>query len=294
MEVSGDYPGLSSMEGDDTARTVIEDQILALIIKVERQGEQLLRLQKTVEKHTQDLAVKDNMIHKLRRELNRFTTNDEIHSKSSKEIHNDVTKTNLLNNGNGVIITKHGNGSYRDVLTRNKENPNRLNTNAAKVVSTATETLRMSEIRESSVNKRNKRVDSSLTGSDAFSVSLNTHTDVTPNRIIVFDDVMIDAGHGYNHGNGIYEVPATGVYVFTWSIRSGNNNGGNMITQLTVNGVVLSTTNADSDSRNWESATGLIVTSVSKGDHVYIKAYNAGQVISYNLNRSTFSGWRLF
>ncbi|XP_021359086.1 uncharacterized protein LOC110454070 isoform X2 [Mizuhopecten yessoensis] len=132
------------------------------------------------------------------------------------------------------------------------------------------------------------------TGGIAFSLSLDKDTQAIRDHTIEFDNSDIDIGSGYEHADGRYRVPASGVYVFTWSIVSAENSGGNMITELRIDGQVKGSTNADSDLRNWESATGLVVTRVEKDNHVYIRSKSTGIIKSNELARSTFSGWRLF
>ncbi|XP_033724939.1 uncharacterized protein LOC117314940 [Pecten maximus] len=300
-----------------------ESRIVALIERLDRQEGRMQSLEIMVAKHTKALAEKDKKIEELEQEItdvkSRFVPIQKMfhtHAKYNGEPQGVESKTYRKTQGKLVLgetgqDTDDHNNSRHDIPAQSEiisiaDRLNEPDVQDNKVHFEGLNAYNVSKSRNtqrsghagsrhtSTVKQRKKRVDSSLTDGFAFSVSLSSNTNVVPQGIIKYDDVMIDTGNGYNHGNGIYEVPASGVYVFTWSIRSGANNGLSMITQLMINGVVKSTTDADSDAHNWESATGIIVTSVTKGDHVYIRGYNAGQVISQDLNKSTFSCWRLF
>lgn len=104
---------------------------------------------------------------------------------------------------------------------------------------------------------------------------------------------MTDIGHGYYKGIGMYVVPTSGVYVFTWS-TTGNTLSSNDQTTLVINGSYKDGSIADGTPSGFQTATGLIVTSVNAGDHVYIRANNAAYIRSGVSDKSTFSGWRLF
>ncbi|XP_069103082.1 uncharacterized protein [Argopecten irradians] len=143
------------------------------------------------------------------------------------------------------------------------------------------------------VRSRGKRVDPTSSGV-AFSVFLASDMHAVSGSIIKYDSVRTDTRNAYNHGNGIYEVPVSGVYVFTWSTTSDLNGGGSICSRLMVNGADRSGTCADATTSDWDTATGLIVTSVNSGDHVYITSKSTGNLISRADDTSTFSGWRLF
>ncbi|XP_069131966.1 caprin-2-like [Argopecten irradians] len=128
----------------------------------------------------------------------------------------------------------------------------------------------------------------------AFSASMSTSTTLLHvNEAIVFDSVMTNVGGGYNPHDGIFIVPESGVYVFTWTTVSISQS--NIRTEIHINGVAESSLGSYGDTiSNYQLATGIIVKSVIVGDHVYIKNKLDGTIVSNFQGKSTFSGWRLF
>lgn len=113
-------------------------------------------------------------------------------------------------------------------------------------------------------------------------------------HILKFDTVPLNRGHGYNVFDGIFEVPASGTYVFTWSFMSEAQ--GNVSTELMKNADVLGTRVADSASSTvWDFSTAIIVTDAAQGDHVYVRMAHTsyGKVLSLSKSRTSFSGWLL-
>nr|XP_011453844.2 complement C1q-like protein 2 [Crassostrea gigas] len=113
-------------------------------------------------------------------------------------------------------------------------------------------------------------------------------------HILQFDVVPLNRGNGYNVFDGIFIVPATGTYVFTWSFMSEGH--GRVDTQLMKNADIIGTRYADSlFSTVWDFATGTVVTEVNQGDHVYVRLGLAStrRVRSIPESRTTFSGWLL-
>ncbi|XP_069129177.1 complement C1q-like protein 2 [Argopecten irradians] len=140
------------------------------------------------------------------------------------------------------------------------------------------------------------RVGPSITHDNvAFCVKMSADTSLQLHEILIFNQVMTDTAHTFNTGTGIYVVPVSGVYVFTWSCTSGNNGDGAVWTSLRVDGISRAVSYADSpNGGDWESSTGLIVISVNQGVSVYIRAELLGNIISNDRATTTFSGWRLF
>lgn len=119
-------------------------------------------------------------------------------------------------------------------------------------------------------------------------VPLPTH------HILQFDVVLLNRGNGYNAFDGIFVVPATGTYVFTWSFMSWPH--GWVYTELMKNADVIDTRYSESDSPSaWDFSSGTVVVDVSSGDHVYVRLGRTsnGRVASIGESRTTFSGWLL-
>lgn len=130
-----------------------------------------------------------------------------------------------------------------------------------------------------------------------FSAYLST-IEAHPGRhqIIIFDSVLTNVGGHYNHHIGMFTVPKSGIYVFSWRIMC--DPSGDIFTDIVVNSAITSAMRADGTGSNAvSSSTGLVVVHVNKNDVVHIRTNSAddiqGRIESYPDNRSTFSGWLL-
>ena len=116
-----------------------------------------------------------------------------------------------------------------------------------------------------------------------------------PNHhVLLYIVVPLNRGNGYKNFDGIFNVPVTGTYVFTWSIMADAH--GIVYTQLMKNAEVIGTRYADSDTATvWDFSTGVVVVDAAQGDHVYIRLGDPskGKVQSISQSRSTISGWLL-
>ncbi|XP_069136666.1 uncharacterized protein [Argopecten irradians] len=134
-------------------------------------------------------------------------------------------------------------------------------------------------------------------GAVAFSASIHGDHVVNKHEVLVFGDELVNEGSGYNRGDGIFTVPQSGVYVFTWSITAGTHSETiktDIYTNLMQNGFPVGNIDSDSDEHNFGSATGVVVLRCSYGDHVYVRTDSPGKVNSDYQAKSTFSGWLLF
>lgn len=129
----------------------------------------------------------------------------------------------------------------------------------------------------------------------AFSLAMTGSTTFNRRETIIYSDVHLDIGKGYHTGNGIYTVPVSGVYVFTWSTTCDPHD--EIITELVVNGAVKGVADADcSDADDVHVSTGLSVVSVHRDDQVFVRTGDkSGKVFHFaTIAWTTFSGWRLF
>lgn len=114
---------------------------------------------------------------------------------------------------------------------------------------------------------------------------------------LIYDTVITNVGSSYNHHDGVFTAPISGVYVFTWKTYSGFNS--DIYTVLMVNSDPKSGTRSDSHTVSEDhSSSGCLVVEISQGDIVFIKTHptssSAGSIISYlGLYESSFSGWLL-
>jgi hypothetical protein len=137
---------------------------------------------------------------------------------------------------------------------------------------------------------------SSAAGLVAFHAHLShdiTHS-LSVGHVLNFDVISLNRGLGYKAFDGIFIVPTSGTYVFTWSTTSSER--GNVFTQLMKNSAAIGSIYSDSvGTGEWDSSTGTVVVDVTQGDHVYVRIgrATAGVVASDLYSRTTFSGWIL-
>ncbi|XP_060072164.1 uncharacterized protein LOC132552042 [Ylistrum balloti] len=133
----------------------------------------------------------------------------------------------------------------------------------------------------------------------AFHAYLSSTVTIGIKAAVVFDQESLDEGNGYAPQDGIYVVPESGTYVFTWTMLCEIRKA--FQTQLIVNGVVRGSSYTDSDEINdYHQSMQLVVLEVMNGDHVFIRVGSifrgAGSttIKSENtLSHPTFSGWKI-
>jgi hypothetical protein len=115
-------------------------------------------------------------------------------------------------------------------------------------------------------------------------------------HVLVFDVVSINLGNGYHPTTGVYMVPDTGVYVFTWSFR--NHDGGyhsvELIKNTEVVAVLYSRAVAIAIDHHQVSRTAVVFT--TKGDDIFVRtraSWSVGEISSDEEGRSYFAGWKL-
>ncbi|XP_062619917.1 uncharacterized protein LOC134281473 [Saccostrea cucullata] len=135
----------------------------------------------------------------------------------------------------------------------------------------------------------------SIVSGIAFYAYMAQNTDkISGRRNLIFDVVRTNVGSGYRSGTGVFTVPETGLYVFTWTIRC--NEKSSHSTQLMVNydnlGVIHTFVSRFSDM----AGTGIVVARVTIGDRVFVRTHlywNSGIIVSNKAGRSSFAGWKI-
>lgn len=113
-------------------------------------------------------------------------------------------------------------------------------------------------------------------------------------NILIFDHEILDEGNGYNPLHGLYLVPVSGVYIFSWTTTT---NHAYIQTVLNVNGVTRGSSFTDSRGvSEYRQSTMIVPLFLYKGDTVSIRVGTLGNGVIYTTaqtSRSTFSGWKL-
>ncbi|XP_048743857.2 uncharacterized protein LOC125657223 [Ostrea edulis] len=116
-------------------------------------------------------------------------------------------------------------------------------------------------------------------------------------HVIVYDVVVTNRGNGYHGDDGIFIVPQTGVYVFTWTVVV--QEGEYIELEIVLNDSPFGSIIADTvnpASGDWDCSTGIAVKEVNAGDHVYIRTFNHDAhtiIYSGTKARTSFAGWQL-
>lgn len=130
----------------------------------------------------------------------------------------------------------------------------------------------------------------------AFYAYLGTH-DMTPaaNKVIVFETVLVNTiGNAYNNYSGVFTIPESGIYVFTWTIECDGN--GSIFTNILRNSNVFGSIASDSHNEaEYRMSTGVALNFANKGDVVFIRVHTVhnSHIHSSDFARSSFSGWKL-
>ncbi|XP_048762130.1 complement C1q-like protein 2 isoform X2 [Ostrea edulis] len=111
---------------------------------------------------------------------------------------------------------------------------------------------------------------------------------------LIFETAITNVGNGYHPNTGVFIVPESGLYVFTWVMRMWSNaiHG----TELMVNRAVMGSVFLVSHTTSDHSVTGVVVVHVSQGDDVFVRTQgdnNGGNIGSDYHGKSSFAGWKI-
>lgn len=128
-----------------------------------------------------------------------------------------------------------------------------------------------------------------------YAYSSHTFTRPSDHFVLIFDTVITNTGNGYHHHSGIFIVPRTGYYVFTWSFRIQND--AHISTELMVNNSPRSSVYFDSRDEVGGNTAGTIIVHLDFDDEVFVRItgdnYNLGNILSDYIGRTYFGGWLL-
>lgn len=136
-----------------------------------------------------------------------------------------------------------------------------------------------------------------LTGRVAFSAQLtHTITNLGSGQAIIFDQKITDFGNNYDNSDGIFTVPVSGYYVFTWTFGVVGDN--DLATALVVHGRKISNSVNNGAENDGGQVSNTVVVQANKNDHVMIQTSMVSQGYDYKTigeqGANTFSGWLLF
>lgn len=143
---------------------------------------------------------------------------------------------------------------------------------------------------------RNKRLSPEPASAVAFYAFMSaSEPNPSLHHALIFNEVKTNVGGGYNQFSGMFSAPSSGLYVFTWTIYTGNH--GQTGFSIYVNHDVVGATfgETDNNQNDFDSDSGSMVVSLNAHDNVYIRSSMAcsTNVISDVSRRTTFAGWKL-
>ena len=126
-----------------------------------------------------------------------------------------------------------------------------------------------------------------------------SHDEPNPGKhhTLVFDSVQTNVGNAYNNYSGIFTVPVSGIYCFSWSIANGCR--AQVYTVLVVNNEEVGAIPTDGASICEDHlTTGQAVLGLQVGEIVLVRTNSEEDIIGgikgRDYSRSTFSGFLLY
>ncbi|XP_052098105.1 complement C1q-like protein 4 [Mytilus californianus] len=111
-------------------------------------------------------------------------------------------------------------------------------------------------------------------------------------HLLVYDNVVTNVGNAFNNFTGIFTVPRSGIYSFTWSTRVACHKA--HTTELVINTRILGSTYVYC---GYNTVTGHVVTSASQGEAIFVRTHltspGQGAIKSDEFGRSAFSGFMI-
>ncbi|XP_071353282.1 complement C1q-like protein 2 [Trachinotus anak] len=144
-------------------------------------------------------------------------------------------------------------------------------------------------------------LDSMRASRSAFSVALtndkmfNCYGPFTDDKLIVYKDVFINLGGGYNMQTGVFTVPRSGVYSLSVTIYA-TANSGKMATcaNLQVNDRVIAMLLEQNGQDAEDSASAVVALQLKAGDQVAVNLLKGCFICDNNSHYNTFTGFLLY
>lgn len=120
---------------------------------------------------------------------------------------------------------------------------------------------------------------------------------VEKGHILIFDTVKVNINNGFSGNTGVFHVPVSGTYVFTYSIRITNGHYGafEIVRNGNPEGVAIGILTANSIDQ--EQVIDTVVVTANQGDEIYVRTHStlthSGGILSNSDGRSIFAGWMI-
>ncbi|XP_071169120.1 uncharacterized protein [Mytilus edulis] len=134
----------------------------------------------------------------------------------------------------------------------------------------------------------------------AFHAFMGSNEPVAAHKLIIFSNVRINNGHGYNNNTGVFTCPVSGLYVLTYTLYPYLSSWTTM--ELIVNNSVHSKSFVDgSEDYQVNGVTAISLVYMTKGGTAYVRTgtstnshlQSVGSIRSDDDVWSTFSGWKI-
>ncbi|XP_062595463.1 uncharacterized protein LOC134256817 [Saccostrea cucullata] len=104
--------------------------------------------------------------------------------------------------------------------------------------------------------------------------------------VIIFDHVVTNIGSGYDNSSGIFKAPASGLYVFSWSIETYGR-----LTEgvLLLNGNEQGMSKSHQSSSYYDTTTSFAVLNLTVNDKVWVRVKSGRAEATHTM----FSGWMI-
>lgn len=259
-----------------------DDQIGELESRLTNQDTEITKLKQTVTSLKRDILQKDDEFERLKQKFMFMDT--PLQTSVSQLSENYVTP--LRQNVN-VFVPDNGTGLHHDGRTDYHQNGERSNPVVHQIADINT-TPRIQHKRVAEVPKQRT----------AFYVVLANDAHFNAHEKIVYNQKNLDHGNGYNPTSGVYTIPETGTYVFTWTTIADVEQW--FQTVLTANGSHMAYSWLEpEDVHDRHQITSVAIIHLIQGDYVDIRIGNTrgNQMVRIlsdaNYAYSTFSGWKL-
>nr|XP_011414239.2 complement C1q-like protein 4 [Crassostrea gigas] len=168
--------------------------------------------------------------------------------------------------------------------------------NKVSVLTGKLESCKCSTSEDDSITREGRAIPEGRQSQIAFHVRL-THNIVNLgiHQSIEFDKVLLNDGNGYSIYSGHFVAPVSGLYVFAWTISSGDHHC--IVYDVVKNNEILVYFISDAnDHRDWAVSSGTAVTRMNAGDRVWIRVSNieiycSHYVFGTGLGTSSFAGY---